>query len=102
MLVCPIALTIMGFAVPDTKCNNLLLDASQCAVGVITHTDILFHCVIHFCRNIHRAVSMESKALADQTGISSICLDGLGWLCHHCGRCKDHAVNTVSVQLMIQ
>ena len=67
----------MNLAVSDTKCNDLLLDASQCAVGVIAHTDILFHCVVHFRRNIYRAVSMESKALADQAGISAICLDAL-------------------------
>ena len=102
MLVCPITLTIVNLAVSDTKCNDLLLDASQCAVGIITHTDILFHCVVHFRRNIYRAVSMESKALADQAGISAICLDALARLCHHRGRRKNHAVNTVSVQLMIQ
>ena len=45
---------------------------------------------------------MESKAFADQAGISAICLDALAWLCHHRGRRKNHAVNTVSVQLMIQ
>ena len=63
---------------------------------------LLFHCVVHFRRNIYRAVSMESKALADQAGISAICLDTLAWLCHHRGRRKNYAVNTVSVQLMIQ
>lgn len=65
MLVCPIALTIMDFTVSDAECNDLLLDANQCAVGIITHTDILFRCVIHLRWNMHGAVSMERKTLTD-------------------------------------
>lgn len=87
---------------PGAKSNDLLLDSNKSLVSIVTHADVLFHGIIHFCRNMYRAAGVECKTLADFLSILSICLHSFPWRRHHRRRRKNNAVDLMATELVIE
>ena len=78
-----------------TECNDLLLGLLEHGLGVIPHTDVLFHRFVFLGRYKYTLVLTETQATGDPAGIYGIALlhFTVGGRCH-CGRSHDDTLHT--------
>ena len=69
---------------PQAECENLLLHFLERQFVVIPHSNVFFHLLILFARNMDRAVGMVSQTTSNVRCISLIGFDFFlpSWLWH--------------------
>ena len=101
MFLSPVAFTVEREAVSRTQGDNLLLCLLEHSLGIVTHTDILFHRVIFLCGNEHTAVLAVAKAPSNALGIYGIAFLGLVfWGGGHGGRCHNDTLHRKALPLV--
>ena len=76
------------------ECNDLLLGLLEHRLGIVPHTDVLFHCFILFRGNKHLFVLTEAQTPGNPAGIDEIALlcFVVGGSCH-CGWSHDDTLH---------
>lgn len=88
--------------VPKDKRIDPLLQALNCQLMVIPHTEIFFNGIIFAGGNIDRMISTIAQAVCDQAGVTPVCFDALPLGCEHGRRCQNGAFDPGIGQLMVQ
>ena len=102
VLLCPIVLAVKHFSIACIQRNDLLLDTLQCGNTIIPHSDILFHGVIFFIRDIYRTVAVVCQTPGNLLRVALVRFNLFSRSDWHGTRRENNTVYTFSGELMIQ
>ena len=81
---------------PQTECQDLLLDLFKCSLMITAHADVFLGLLIFLSWHMNSAIIMVCKATGYESCISLVGLNlFLSLRLQHCRRCKNDTLDTM-------